>query len=135
MKLHLKLSALVCLIGLSANAQPYGEVDYMRPNSEISAGLVTTINAPGFLMASTENAPSVSGFHFTIDKTSSGGLLVTVPGEISRHYAVSEPQSNCGSILPAANIYGVSVIETTGPAGEAYAVTGPTDRGCFFVTL
>ncbi len=126
---------LLCILSSIVKSQPYGETKYPHANSFLSSGTRTGLLGAGFLMAGYQitNAPLTANFY--IDRTGPGGGF-SGGSQFSNEYQIQNGSPGCtGGISQVLNCTGVSVVETQGMGGLAYALTGAFDRGCFFATL
>ncbi len=133
---HLKLMLLLLMIQAMSIAQPNtGQRWYNHGSLSpiLSSGTYVSTD-PGFVMAGYR--PSIaSGPNFIIDKVDMDGLFNSSTGEFSRQYTITTGGNNCNvSLNPAANCYGVSIIETFQGADQ-YAIAASFDEGLIIAFL
>ncbi len=133
---HLKLILLLLMIKAMSIAQPNtGQRWYNHGSLSpiLSSGTYVSTD-PGFVMAGYR--PSIaSGSNFIIDKVDMDGLFNSSTGEFSRQYTITTGGNNCNvSVNPAANCYGVSIIETFQGADQ-YAIAASFDEGLIIAFL
>jgi hypothetical protein len=128
------LSLVGCLQMQSQNS--FGVASYVRPNSILSSGKVTTTGNPGFLLSGYVPQAVPNGPNISVDKLDLGGLPGAAPFYFQNDYQIFFDNA-CSSPPPQiTTVYGTSALELTGnPLGATYGVLVSTNQGLAYLPL